>query len=142
MRCHVQGLIEFEDDFDRLGLAVEGTQEVNQAVAEFYDWPTLQSELRRDIAVYNQAIQKASGMEPAALTAALSKVYSYYVYETIDLTDAANELGVEPEQLSDMLEGSNDPILIAIRSGRAVKRKQWEASFGTAASLIHAKGVQ
>lgn len=142
IRCHTEsGLRPFRDDQTRLfstGRVDLRSYDpaIVQRAAEFYDEPRLQRQMAFDRQTYAQAVDRATGMKPEDLAAALARTVREFAYLPVTREQAAREIGVSQERLVAALEASHDPILLMLVEGRPVLRGQWESSFAEAATLV------
>lgn len=141
IRCHElnggrDGLQPFADDQTQLALPRSPEPAVERRIAELYDPARLAKEIRRNREDYADAVAAATGgLAPDEAASALAEVYAAHVYQPVTRETAAAELGLAVEELVPALEASPDPITLAVRGGREVNRKNWEASFQDAILL-------
>jgi hypothetical protein len=142
VRCHVEdGLRPFADDESRLlsgPVALHAHDpELLGKLAAFYGRETkLQREATRDREDYAEAVELACGLAPKEAAAALALVVREYQYELVTPATARRELGLPADaDLAALFAHSLDPILLALASGIAVQRGQWELSYREASHL-------
>ena len=143
IRCHVEGgLRPFADDQSKLLSQAEFRSykpELVQRVAEFYDEPRLQRQVKFDRESYETAVARATGgMTSKQLAEALADVVRAYAYDPITIKTAASEVGLDALAFVQATERTNDPILHVLRQGRRVLRGQWESTFQEAALTAEA----
>ncbi len=141
IRCHTEsGLRPFRDDQTRLfstGRVDFRSYDpaIVQRATEFYDEPRLARQMEFDRQTYAQAVLRATGLKPEPLAVALARVVREFAYLPMGSDQAARELGLTSERLTDALAESHDPILLTLVEGRPVLRGQWESSYAEAARL-------
>jgi len=138
IRCHEAhgkaGLQPFTDDQYALlsgeaGILRSYLPEVAQRVAELYNPARLNKALDRDRADYAEAVERACGCTTAEAATALTVTFARYVEDEVSRETAAREAGVPVEILISATAASTDPITLALRAGKRVTRKAFEASY-------------
>ncbi len=138
IRCHephgAGGLQSFTDDQHPLisgeaAILKSYLPEVAQCIGELYDPARLDKAQRRDREDYAAAVEAACGCTTKAASAALSETFARFVYDDVTRDIAAAECGVASAEFIDRTTASNDPVTLALRAGKRVTRKSYEASF-------------
>lgn len=138
IRCHEThgkaGLQSFTDDQHPLltgeaAILESYLPEVAQRVGEMYNPTKLNREIERDRADYADAVREATGGTTEAAANALAGTYARYNYESVELGRAAEEAGVGVDAFAARTAASTDPITLALRAGKRVTRKAFEASY-------------
>lgn len=138
--CHREGLLRpFGNDLASLisggvdVLAGDPARLVKLA-AYFRDTERI---LRRDREDFATAVSAATGgLAVEDVADILPRAYRRYAFEPVTMERAADSLGVTVAALHAALAGSGDPIALALISGHAVQRKQWEGTFAEAALSV------
>lgn len=145
VRCHSEsGLRPVSNDQRRLlagrvDLLTERAEDAER-LASFYD-RDLNKHLARDREDYAAAVATATGgLTVERLAAAFGDQFAAYVDALVTPAQAARELGVAEADLAHSLSGADDPVILALCTGLAVQRQQWEAAFAQAA-LCTTKGT-
>lgn len=146
IRCHElnggrAGMQPFHDDQFALisgeaAILHSYLPQVARRVAELYNPARLARDQERDREDYAAAVQKATGLSPHDATETLAKVYTAFVDRLITCEIAAAEFGVDVEHFTHATRASTDPIILALRGGRAVKRPSYEASLPEIITLV------
>lgn len=139
IRCHElhggsAGLQPFSDDQYPLisgeaAILKSYVPDVAIRVAETYNPMRLTKEQSRDREDYEDAVVEATGVSTKAAAEALSKSYFWYVERPVTRKIAALECGLSEEQFVEKMAVSTDPVVLALRAGREVKRASFESSF-------------
>lgn len=138
IRCHTDGgLKPFDNDFAKMlgsGKAdLHLPADEAEYIAAFNDVERTLKLLTRDKEDFDLAVARATdGMDGKALSKAFAEVYAKYEYDRIDEDTVKRDLGVDS---LDALKSTTDPIVLAVMSKIRVTRKDWEASYGSAALL-------
>jgi len=148
IRCHElnggsAGLQPFTDEQTKLPTldATLSDPQVTTRVAELYDARRLGREMDRAQEDYARAVDAATGLETKEATQAVSAVFGRQVYESVTLGVAAADVGIDdPAEYAGTLNGTADPVLLALQAGRKVNRRSWEASFQESALRSVKKG--
>jgi hypothetical protein len=115
----------------RVDLLTERAEDAER-LASFYD-RDLNKHLARDREDYAAAVATATGgLTVERLAAALGNQFAAYVDALVTPAQAARELGVAEADLAHALSGADDPVILALCTGLAVQRQQWEAAFAQA----------
>ncbi|HEY1602075.1 MAG TPA: hypothetical protein VGG64_20900 [Pirellulales bacterium] len=139
VRCHElnggqSGMQPIEDDQFAL-LSGEAAvlksylPDVARRVQELYDPERLQRAQARDRQDYAAAVEQATGAGPHAAADALARMYANFVDRPVTREVAAAESGLGVEQFVMAMRQSTDPVILALRAGREIKRASYEASF-------------
>ena len=138
VRCHElhgkAGLQDFKDDQHPLisgeaAILKSYLPEVAARVGELYDPARLNREIERDREDYDSAVQKACRCDTTQAARALAGAFARYAFDGVSLETASQECGVSPSDFSKQTASSTDPITLALRSGKRVTRKAFEASY-------------
>jgi hypothetical protein len=103
--------------------------EVARRVAELYDPARLARDQARDREDYAQAVLDATGLTTHAAADALSRTFARFVDRPVTRAVAAAECGIGEEQFVMATRRSTDPVILALRAGREIRRATYEASF-------------
>lgn len=141
--CHTAGgLIPFADDLRRAagpgsGQAI-GSPDPDrlQRLRAVYLGP-IQRAFDRDAADFGDAIERASGLKPAGLSAAVSRVWSRYLDRPVGPAEAAAEVGLPEAEFVARLARAKaanpltDPVLsqLTARPPVPIRREHWEELF-------------
>lgn len=142
IRCHQEGgFRSFENDFAKLvgpGKAdLHLPADQADYIAAFNDVERTLKLLSRDREDFEASVKKATGgMTSTELSKAYAAVYARYEHDQVDTDIAMRDLGSDT---LDPLKASTDPIALAILSGIHVNRKDWELSYGPAATIMGAQ---
>jgi hypothetical protein len=138
IRCHESqgqaGLQSFKDDQHALisgeaAVLRSYLPEVAQRVGELYDPARLGKARQRDREDYASAVQSACGCTTKEAAAALANTFARFSDAEVSPDVAAAECGVAVDDFVARTAASTDPITLALRSGKRVTRKAFEASF-------------
>lgn len=141
-RCHSREgtghLQDFTDHQSRLAVKETTSPEIAQRIAELYsDQGRVALALTRSREDFERAVLAATGVDGKAATEALAASFARYQYDPVTLDTAAAECGVDAQTFIKATEQSDDPIIQTLREGvTGVNRRDWEASFGAAATWI------
>ncbi len=112
--------------------------QVARRVVELYNPARLARDQERDREDYATAVEQATGLGTHGATETMAKVYASFVDRLITPELAAAECGVSIEHFTQATHLSTDPIILALRSGRPVKRQSYEASWPEIMALVSA----
>lgn len=138
IRCHEAhgkaGLQPFTDDQHPLltgeaAILKSYLPEVAQRVGELYDPAKLNREIDRDREDYEAAVKEACGCTTAEAAQSLAATFARYAYADVSRETAADECGFVVDRFVALTAGSTDPITLALRAGKKVTRKAFEASY-------------
>ena len=138
IRCHEAhgkaGLQPFTDDQHPLltgeaAILKSYLPEVAQRVGELYNPAKLNKEIERDREDYSTAVEAACGCSTQEAASALAGTFARYAFDGVSQAVAAAEAGCSPAEFAARCRASNDPITLALRSGKKVTRKAFEASY-------------
>jgi hypothetical protein len=82
-------------------------------------------------------------MTPQQMATALQRVFLAYHQKSIDIDDAAAEVGCTPDEVRSILGATINPdhTLTQLLAGRIVRRDQWEfRGFAQLATIVHEHG--
>ena len=106
--------------------------EVSQRVAELYDPTHMEKSVKRATEDYEDAVKRATDLDGQKAAAILSGVYEKYIERPINQKIASAELGIPAEQFVQRMGPSSDPVVLALRAGIEVTRKDWESAWADA----------
>jgi hypothetical protein len=138
IRCHeshgAAGLQPFSDDQHALlsgqaAILKSYLPEVAQRVGELYDPAKLNREIQRDREDYAAAVKAACHCTTKEAASALADCFAAYAFEPVWRERAAAEAGVGADRFALLTAGSTDAITLALRAGKKVNRKAFEASY-------------
>ena len=140
IRCHTDGgLKSFDNDFAKMlgpGKAdLHLPADEAAYIAAFNDVERTLKLLERDREDFELAVKRATGLASKDLSKAFAAVYARYEYDRIDVATMKRDLGADSLE---PLKTSTDPIVLAVLSGIPVTRKDWETSYGSAATIMGA----
>lgn len=136
--CHggESGLNSFTDDQSRLLRTKKGRVELRsyspdlvRRTLSFYDEPRLQRQLKFDRETHEMAVKRACDTTPAKATAALQNLAKNLLYDPVAPQKAACEIGVPEKDLIEVIDGTSDPVGIALAEGDSVQRGNFEAFY-------------
>lgn len=137
VRCHGQNVGALQPFTDTQYPLLTGeaailksySPEVAQRVGELYQPRRLSKSVQRAAEDYEEAVHSACGVDGKKAASALSHVYANYVEHAVDRKKAAAESNVSEDEFTARTVASTDPIVLALRAGIEVSRKDWEASW-------------
>jgi hypothetical protein len=119
---------------------------LKQRVQDIFGLPDFDSIIRADQDRYDKAVRAASDMSATEYTAAFKSIWDGYQEDYVDIIKSCYELGLTEAELKMILglrfEGKSNGVLIQalLNPPIAIRRDQWEESYGEAAILSTLKG--
>jgi hypothetical protein len=142
--CHSQGMKDLNDEVRALSrppfaLLVKEHQDFQQVI-DLFSTP-IEEPINLTKATYVKTVGLSTqGMTPQQMATALQRVFLAYHQKSIDIDDAAAEVGCTPDEVRSILGATINPdhTLTQLLAGRIVRRDQWEfRGFAQLATIVH-----
>ena len=136
--CHPRGVRHFNDVVSRLalnpkvGLAVISKGKKDDRLRELledYYLSDLGQTITRHQTAFDEACQKACGLEAAKVSPAYGGEFDRYFWGRIDREAAIRETGFGPDEIDTWLARSGNAHALAIMGGESISRETWERAW-------------